>query len=74
MRRVEFRHVIESLRSKPRTLLRARLKSDLLPGSRPGLIKSMSQAPWPWLPAWVEVGVIALILYPKSHFQQPIST
>jgi hypothetical protein len=62
MRRVEFRHVIESLRSKPRTLLRTRLKSDLLPGSRPGLIQSMSQIPWPWLPAWVEVGVIALFL------------
>lgn len=34
MRRIDFRHVIESLRRKPRALLRAQLQSDLLPGSR----------------------------------------
>ena len=31
-RRIDFRHVIESLRRKPRALLRARLQDDLLPG------------------------------------------
>ena len=34
MRRIDFRHVIESLRRKPRALLRAQLQSDLLPGPR----------------------------------------
>ena len=34
LRRIDFRHVIESLRRKPRALLRAQLQSDLLPGSR----------------------------------------
>ncbi len=32
LRRIDFRHVIESLRRKPRALLRAELQSDLLPG------------------------------------------
>jgi hypothetical protein len=32
LRRIDFRHVIESLRRKPRALLRAQLQSDLLPG------------------------------------------
>jgi len=32
IRRIDFRHVIESLRRKPRALLRARLQDDLLPG------------------------------------------
>jgi hypothetical protein len=32
LRRIDFRHVNESLRRKPRTLLRAQLQSDLLPG------------------------------------------
>ena len=40
----------------------------------PGLIQSVSQAPWLWLPAWVEVGGIALFLCPKPLFPQPIST
>ncbi|MFM8260539.1 MAG: IS21 family transposase [Vulcanococcus sp.] len=31
-RRIDFRHVIESLRRKPRALLRAQLQDDLLPG------------------------------------------
>jgi hypothetical protein len=31
-RRIDFRHVIESLRRKPRALLRAQLQNDLLPG------------------------------------------
>ena len=31
LRRIDFRHVIESLRRKPRALLRAQLQSDLLP-------------------------------------------
>lgn len=34
LRRIDFRHVIESLRRKPRALLRAQLQSDLLPGPR----------------------------------------
>lgn len=34
LRRIDFRHVIESLRCKPRALLRAQLQSDLLPGPR----------------------------------------
>jgi len=32
LRRIDFRHVIESLRRKPRALLRAQLLDDLLPG------------------------------------------
>ena len=32
LRRIDFRHVIESLRRKPRALLRAQLQGDLLPG------------------------------------------
>ncbi|MEO1004228.1 MAG: IS21 family transposase, partial [Cyanobacteria bacterium J06638_7] len=32
LRRIDFRHVIESLRRKPRALLRAQLQSDLFPG------------------------------------------
>jgi len=32
LRRIDFRHVIESLRRKPRALLRAQLQNDLLPG------------------------------------------
>jgi hypothetical protein len=32
VRRIDFRHVIESLRRKPRALLRAQLQADLLPG------------------------------------------
>jgi hypothetical protein len=32
LRRIDFRHMIESLRHKPRALLRAQLQSDLLPG------------------------------------------
>jgi hypothetical protein len=32
LRRIDFRHVIDSLRRKPRALLRAQLQSDLLPG------------------------------------------
>jgi hypothetical protein len=32
MRRIDFRHVIESLRRKPRALLRAQLQDDLIPG------------------------------------------
>ncbi len=32
LRRIDFRHVIESLRRKPRALLRAQLQDDLLPG------------------------------------------
>jgi hypothetical protein len=32
LRRIDFRHVIESLRRKPRALLRAQLQADLLPG------------------------------------------
>jgi hypothetical protein len=39
-----------------------------------GLIQSVSQAPWPGLSAWVEVGGIALFLCPKPHFPLPIST
>jgi hypothetical protein len=31
-RRIDFRHLIESLRRKPRALLRAQLQNDLLPG------------------------------------------
>jgi len=31
LRRIDFRHVIESLRRKPRALLRAQLQDDLLP-------------------------------------------
>jgi hypothetical protein len=31
-RRIDFRHVIESLRRKPRALLRAQLQDDILPG------------------------------------------
>ena len=33
-RRIDFRHVIESLRRKPRALLRAQLQNDLLPSER----------------------------------------
>lgn len=33
-RRIDFRHVIESLRRKPRALLRAQLQSSLLPGPK----------------------------------------
>jgi hypothetical protein len=33
-RRIDFRHVIESLRRKPRALLRAQLQNVLLPGDR----------------------------------------
>jgi len=33
-RRIDFRHVIESLRRKPRALLRAQLQNDLLPGDQ----------------------------------------
>jgi hypothetical protein len=32
LRRIDFRHMIESLRRKPRALLRAQLQADLLPG------------------------------------------
>ena len=32
LRRINFRHVIESLRRKPRALLRAQLQADILPG------------------------------------------
>ena len=32
LRRIDFRHVIESLRRKPRALLRAQLQSEMLPG------------------------------------------
>jgi hypothetical protein len=32
LRRIDFRHVIESLRRKPRALLRAQLQDDILPG------------------------------------------
>jgi hypothetical protein len=32
LRRIDFRHVIDSLRRKPRALLRAQLQDDLLPG------------------------------------------
>jgi hypothetical protein len=32
LRRIDFRHVIESLRRKPRALLRAHLQNDLFPG------------------------------------------
>ena len=32
LRRIDFRHVIESLRRKPRALLRAQLQADILPG------------------------------------------
>jgi hypothetical protein len=32
LRRIDFRHVIESLRRKPRALLRAQLQADLIPG------------------------------------------
>ena len=32
LRRIDFRHVIESLRRKPRALLRAQLQNDILPG------------------------------------------
>jgi hypothetical protein len=32
LRRIDFRHVIESLRRKPRALLRAQLQNELLPG------------------------------------------
>ena len=32
LRRIDFRHVIESLRRKPRALLRAQLQSEILPG------------------------------------------
>jgi Mg/Co/Ni transporter MgtE (contains CBS domain) len=34
LRRIDFRHVIESLRRKPRALLRAQLQADILPGER----------------------------------------
>ena len=33
LRRIDFRHVIDSLRRKPRALLRAQLQDDLLPGA-----------------------------------------
>jgi hypothetical protein len=33
LRRIDFRHMIESLRRKPRALLRAQLQDDLLPGA-----------------------------------------
>jgi hypothetical protein len=39
-----------------------------------GLIQSVSQALWPGLPAWVEVGGIAPLLCPKPLFPQSIST
>jgi hypothetical protein len=32
LRRIDFRHVIDSLRRKPRALLRAQLQNDILPG------------------------------------------
>jgi len=32
LRRIDFRHVIESLRRKPRALLRAQLQAEILPG------------------------------------------
>ncbi len=31
LRRIDFRHMIESLRRKPRALLRAQLQADILP-------------------------------------------
>ena len=34
VRRIDFRHVIESLRRKPRALLRAQLQDDILPGEK----------------------------------------
>ena len=43
-------------------------------GAGPGLIQSVSQAPWPGLSAWAEVGGMAPVPCPKPHFLQPIST
>jgi len=40
----------------------------------PGLIQSVSQAHWPLLSAWVEVGGVASLLCPKALLPQPIST
>jgi len=40
----------------------------------PGLIQSVSQAPWPWLPAWVEVSGLAPALCLKPLLLQLIST
>ena len=45
-----------------------------LTGVRSGLIKRVSQAPWPGLSAWVELGGIAPFPCPKSRFPHPIST
>jgi len=39
-----------------------------------GLIQSVSQAPWPGLPAWGEVGGIASSQCLKPLLPQPIST
>jgi hypothetical protein len=44
------------------------------PPSTPGLIQSVSQAPWPGLSASGEVGGIASSLCPKPFLPQPIST
>ena len=46
----------------------------LLAGWLPGLIQSVSQASWPGLSAWVEVGGIAPFPCPKPLFPQLIST
>ncbi len=43
-------------------------------GALPGLIQSVSQAPWPGLSASGEVGEIASSLCPKPFLPQPIST
>ena len=45
-----------------------------LTGVRSGLIKHVSQAPWPGLSGSVEVGGIAPFPCPKSGFPHPIST
>ena len=50
------------------------VSSGTLSRREAGLIQSVSQAPWPGLSAWVEVGGIALFLCPKPHFLPPIST
>ena len=59
---------------KKKACFEALCKQDDVTPSQAGLIQSVSQAPWLWLPAWVEVGGIALFLCPKPLFPQPIST
>ena len=39
-----------------------------------GLIQGVSQAPWPWMSAWVVVGGIAPFQCLKPHLQHSIST